>query len=176
MGNIEHKECFLCNRPIDKVEYSIEIQLREYNICFPCEQDDKNDKEVRVYFRTDTCYVCLSKDKRIRIKIIKMNKSICKSCHTYFYNTQSVRDINSMIVSTAVSKKTFIRYGYVCSVCDILYNRVTYFELNKIKYTCSPPPSTLPKYEDKKTLVPICYFCKEGGKYMRKCQVYTDSV
>jgi hypothetical protein len=176
MGNVENKECFLCNRSIDKVGYNIEIPLREYNICFPCEKDDKNTKEVKTYSRTDTCYVCLTKDIKIRSKIIMMNKSICKSCHTYFHNTQTIRNIDNIIVGTANSKKTFVRYGYVCSVCDILYNRITYTELNKIKYTCSAPPSTLPKYEDKKTLVPICYLCKEGGKYMRKCQVYTDTA
>lgn len=175
MGNFEDKEqnCFFCNTEVDG-KYTIEFDLREDIVCFACEMKDNTG--IKVYNKMEGCQLCGSRTAMTRRRIVKLKKSVCSGCYDNFYNTQEVRDMSKIIVGKNNMNKKFIRYGYVCIYCDILYNKITSRELRTINYTFIPVAKKAPRYENKETLVPTCYFCNHAGKYMRKCQVYSDKL
>lgn len=176
MGNIEDREknCFYCKTEVDG-KYTIEFNFREDIICAICEKENSN--EIKVYAPAkECCQFCGRRDICTRNKIIRLKRSVCPNCYDYFYNTQETRDMNNVIVSKNNMNKKFTRYGYICTYCDILYNKVTNRELRKIQYKFTLFAKSSSKYSDKETLVPKCYFCNHNGRYMRKCQVYSDKL
>ena len=175
MGNLQdtEKNCFLCNKDVDG-KYRMEFNLREDIVCFQCEKD--NNTEIKVYSTIDVCQFCNNKERMTRHRTIKIKKSLCPTCYDYFYNTQEIRNVPEMIIGKNNMSKKFTRYGYVCTYCDILYNKLTSREIKTINYTHIPTVNGYARYDDKNTLRPTCYFCNHGGRYMRKCMVYSDKL